>query len=474
MNPPLKSKQQQVAKRSCPARFKQNVTPATPPKPVVADIEKKPEVIPTPPPPALALPAPPPQRASGAARFMLAGSTPTLTYNPLQLPILNAVQQQELIAENYNQRHGGLMDLSHRVRNFLKLPKSHKWVCYEWFYSTIDQVLFKAENDFQMCLRESFPALKTRKLTRIEWTTIRRIMGKPRRCSSAFLTEEQRASDEIPLQLVIGTKVTARLRIPQDGLFEGRIEGVDTSNSTYRISFQRSRVGVHSVRDFEVSSNEPVETVSTSSFVLKIPRRLVGEKLTLSKLLKKKRIKIAELRELNVEAEKMTSYGKPYNQAFKLEYARDMGELNKVIGKYMAGVQAYCVEIPSDSQHSTATAGATNTQASKMINSEQVLERCRQDASMMLFNFNDNKTAPGVKNPKILELIRNAATMMLGIRRIQSLIRVPSSETHSGIFKNTVKANVEGKNLRLYEDRVEMVMNRMIAGLCVKKDSDMM
>ena len=26
-----------------------------------------------------------------------------------------------------------------RLRNLLKLPKAHKWVCYEWFYSTLDQ-----------------------------------------------------------------------------------------------------------------------------------------------------------------------------------------------------------------------------------------------------------------------------------------------------------------------------------------------
>ncbi|ODM90515.1 Protein lin-9 [Orchesella cincta] len=349
MNPPLKSKQQQVAKRSCPARFKQN------------------------------------------------------------LPILNAVQQQELIAENYNQRHGGLMDLSHRVRNFLKLPKSHKWVCYEWFYSTSINVspgvLSRSEDP---------------KTTRIEWTTIRRIMGKPRRCSSAFLTEER-------LELLLKRQKIREIQQRKLSDFnqkELRTRSLSSSSSERRISFQRSGVGVHSVRDFEVSSNEPVETVSTSSFVLKIPRRLVGEKLTvgnfkfqnpallalkpegfpesqfdptamlggfpirlldmivqLSKLLKKKRIKIAELRELNVEAEKMTSYGKPYNQAFKLEYARDMGELNKVIGKYMAGA-------------GTLSSGR------------------KHDVS----NFNDNKTAPGVKNPKILELIRNAATMMLGIR----------------------------------------------------------
>lgn len=133
-----------------------------------------------------------------------------------------------------------------RLRNLLKLPKAHKWVCYEWFYSNIDRCLFSGENDFSICLRESFPALKVRELTRVVWTKIRRMMGKPRRCSQAFFNEERlelekkrkkiralqqrKASDlssfkdlppEVPMQLVIGTKVTARLRKPQDGLFTG-------------------------------------------------------------------------------------------------------------------------------------------------------------------------------------------------------------------------------------------------------------
>lgn len=138
------------------------------------------------------------------------------------------------------------------------------------------RVLFEGENDFQICLKESFPALKARKLTRTEWTKIRRLMGKPRRCSQAFFDEEReelarrRAKirqiqqrkvtdfnykelpDEIPLQLVIGTKVTARLRRPQDGLFTGTIEGVDTSNNTYRITFDRPGLGTHSIPDYEV------------------------------------------------------------------------------------------------------------------------------------------------------------------------------------------------------------------------------
>ena len=120
------------------------------------------------------------------------------------------------------------------LRNLLKLPKAHKWVCFEFFYSDIDKVLFcSGENDFIQCLKESFPNLKTRRLTRVQWCKVRRLMGKPRRCSHAFLAEERQElerkrecirglqhskmvdpdslkilpTEDIPMQLTIGAKV---------------------------------------------------------------------------------------------------------------------------------------------------------------------------------------------------------------------------------------------------------------------------
>ncbi|ESP03345.1 hypothetical protein LOTGIDRAFT_148708, partial [Lottia gigantea] len=133
------------------------------------------------------------------------------------------------------------------------------------------------ENDFCICLRESFPELKTKKLNRIQWNKIRRLMGKPRRCSPAFFLEERAVlaekrdkmrllqqrklnefnnlkdlPDEIPLHLVIGTKVTARLRQPQDGLFTGTIEALDTNDNSYRVIFDRPGLGTHSIPDIEV------------------------------------------------------------------------------------------------------------------------------------------------------------------------------------------------------------------------------
>ena len=52
------------------------------------------------------------------------------------------------------------------------------------------RALFCGENDFSLCLKESFPPLKTRMLTRLQWCKIRRLMGKPRRyitCNSCSI-----------------------------------------------------------------------------------------------------------------------------------------------------------------------------------------------------------------------------------------------------------------------------------------------
>jgi hypothetical protein len=133
-----------------------------------------------------------------------------------------------------------------RLRNLLKLPKAHKFVMYEFFYSNIDRAILLASNDFDICVADTFPKLKTRMMTRIEWNKVRRTFGKPRRCSAKFFEEERielerkrqkirllqsrKTGDasfvcdlppEIPVPFTIGTKVTARLRSPQDGLFTG-------------------------------------------------------------------------------------------------------------------------------------------------------------------------------------------------------------------------------------------------------------
>lgn len=47
-------------------------------------------------------------------------------------------------------------------------------------------------------------------------------------------------------------RFTARLRGVHDGLFTGQIDAVDTTAATYRVTFDRSGLGTHTVPDYEV------------------------------------------------------------------------------------------------------------------------------------------------------------------------------------------------------------------------------
>ncbi|XP_015786112.1 protein lin-9 homolog [Tetranychus urticae] len=305
-----------------------------------------------------------------------------------------------------------------RLRTLLKLPKAHKWVCYECFYGNIDQPLFLGKNDFQICLEETFPHLKTRSLKRAEWSKIRRMMGKPRRCSEAFFAEERNAlnlkrkkirilqsqkvvdieqfrdlPENIPLSLVIGAKVTAILRKPQEGLFMGIIDAVDMTHGMYRITFDRHGIGTHSVPDYEVISNDPPTYIALSSFQSKVRPRLpmfassrflqllgtqVAQALNdrdpllsspvspsqikqephftstntnnyedegtlggfpikflallvrLTKILNIKKRTIFELKAMNTEAEKMRSLQDPITRGFKKQYAHLILTLEKL------------------------------------------------------------------------------------------------------------------------------------------------
>lgn len=89
-----------------------------------------------------------------------------------------------------------LKEILKRLKNLLKLPKARRWVYCEFFYSDIDRELLLSESEFRLCLRDSFPNLKTRNLTRTEWRQIRRLIGKPRRCSQAFFDEERQVLEQ--------------------------------------------------------------------------------------------------------------------------------------------------------------------------------------------------------------------------------------------------------------------------------------
>ncbi|XP_045479418.1 protein lin-9 homolog [Harmonia axyridis] len=418
-----------------------------------------------------------------------------------------------------------------RLRNLLKLPKAHKWVCYEWFYSDIDNCLFSGENDFSICLKESFPELKTRFLTRVEWTKIRRMMGKPRRCSQAFFNEERlelekkrkkiralqqrKATDlagfkdlpsEIPMQLVIGTKVTARLRKPQDGLFTGSIDAVDTSNNTYRITFERQGLGTHSVPDYEVLSNEPPDTLSLSSFQnkfrprngysaspfsggsktptyinlrnrkdpllsgttlekpiiaqndLKIggfPVKLLEKIVLVTKILNIKKTKVKALGVLNAKAEKQQLYDLEISEDFQKEYASvltDLEKLNHDLQINLDEIQSHCHQI------------APEPSVAAMLVPSHLREKCREDA-MELVQRHNSSTDKAMANEQIYDLITDLTALML---QVKSLADSDQNAYELQVLQGTmeqIKRKLSPKSQEVFENHVEIYMKHIQIGL---------
>lgn len=409
-----------------------------------------------------------------------------------------------------------------RLRNLLKLPKAHKWVCYEWFYSNIDKALFGGDNDFTICLKESFPQLKTHMLTRVEWCKMRRMMGKPRRCSQAFFEEERRELErkrakirllqqrkggdptnckdlpnEIPLQLVIGSKVTARLRKPQDGLFTGSIDAVDTSNNTYRITFERPGLGTHSVPDYEVLSNELPDTISLSSFSSQyrtrhsgllpsctvspytpltsdpllsaappkpksivtvtdgtlggFPIRVLEKIVRLNKILNIKRIRINRLRELNTEAERKKSFGEPISEDFQKRYANkviELEHLNTHLREILAQVQQHCQEL------------APQASVAAMLTPSHIRDQSLADARELV-----NKHNTVIKDQKILDLVTDLTSLMLQVKSLSDSERSSYEVEILNTSMEQIKMKLSPINQRVFENCVEVHMRHIQTGL---------
>uniref|UniRef100_A0A8C6GAW8 DIRP domain-containing protein n=1 Tax=Mus spicilegus TaxID=10103 RepID=A0A8C6GAW8_MUSSI len=381
-----------------------------------------------------------------------------------------------------------------RLRNLLKLPKAHKWCIYVWFYSNIDKPLFEGDNDFCVCLKESFPNLKTRKLTRVEWGKIRRLMGKPWRCSSAFFEEERSAlkqkrqkirllqqrkvadvsqfkdlPDEIPLPLVIGTKVTARLRGIHDGLFTGQIDVVDTLNATYRVTFDRTGLGTHTIPDYEVLSNEPHETMPIAAFGQKQrPSRffmtpphgyiiplLSSHQLQMAILYWGKHIK--KLREMNTEAEKLKSYSMPIGIEFQRRYATivlELEQLNKGLNKVLHKVQQYCYELAPDQGLQPADQPT------------DMKRRCEEEAQEFVRQANSASGQPCVENENLTDLISRLTAILLQIKCLAEGGHLNSFEFKSLTDSlNDIKNTIDASNISCFQNNVEIHVAHIQSGL---------
>eukprot|EP00090_Calanus_glacialis_P030185 TRINITY_DN4862_c0_g1_i8.p1 TRINITY_DN4862_c0_g1~~TRINITY_DN4862_c0_g1_i8.p1 ORF type:complete len:607 (-),score=246.35 TRINITY_DN4862_c0_g1_i8:42-1862(-) len=451
--------------------------------------------------------------------------SPVPIKTPKEMKVKPELDEEMSVANRLNAQRLGVT-----LRNLLKLPKAHKWVCFEFFYSNIDKVLFQGENDFSVCLRESFPQLKTRRLARVEWCKVRRLMGKPRRCSEAFFSEERAELDrkrkkmrllqqrkmgdsssykdlpeDIPMQLTIGSRVTARLRLPQDGLFTGCVAAVDTSNSTYRITFDRQGLGTHSIPDYEVLSMDPPDMMPLSSFMSKARHRpmqnistylspppygsafspqLTGDPLLsgstpkgkslrldgtlggypvkflyhivrLNKSLQGKKEKVNNLRDLNSEAEKMKSFGEFITEDFQRKYASTVLEVYKIneeLNKQLKDMSLYTAQFGTE-------AGPT------LSLPEQIKENCQEESYDMVNKYNTQDNAACVQSPKLLSLITSLSALMLQVKRVADGERDAAELQALKESVADIQSTLSGDNLKVFQDCVEVHMQHIQQGL---------
>ncbi|CAH8507223.1 unnamed protein product [Heterobilharzia americana] len=203
--------------------------------------------------------------------------------------------------------------------NMFTTPKFIEWLRHEWLYSSIDREIFLRFNDFQLLLKERFPTLKIRRLTRAQWSTIRRIIGRPRRFSVTFLSEERHTLQEkrkniqyiqhlisksslgpmasehldnllaclpptirIPLRLPVGTKVCVNFCTPIQSLYLGFIQDPCSGDGHYGVWIEEL-----------ILSNDYLEMKSSSCYGLRIvpeedvfplPNQPVSASVTLSEI----------------------------------------------------------------------------------------------------------------------------------------------------------------------------------------------
>lgn len=420
------------------------------------------------------------------------------------------------------------MSLLSKLRNLLRLPKAIRWCYFEWFYSSIDKALFLSDNDFCVCLREHFPSLTAKDLRRVEWRELRRLMGKPRRCSQSFFNEERSALEEkrqkirllqqrkvteltkfkdlpkeIPVPLVIGTKVSARLHKPQSGIFTGQIDAVDSTASTYRVRFDVPELGTHSVLDIDVQSNECEETMPISAFALKERPRLanvptfnsVRRKLSticdpllsnsptrvqlqevldkgdqtvggfpikflalvtrLSKVLSLKREYVDKLKNLNSEAEKLKSYQLPIERDFQRKYAEvvlELERLNTDLNNYLKQVDEYCLNINS------------NQGVHSLDQLEGLQKSCEKQAKLIVENLRIDDDHD-VENGSTVALIANLTALLLQVKMLAE------SDINSFEFKSLVdsvqevKKTIDSTNVSSFQNNVEIHIAHIQSGL---------
>jgi len=399
-----------------------------------------------------------------------------------------------------------------RLRKIFQLPKAKNWIYYEWFYSNIDKPLLY-ESDFMMCVQDFFPSFKIKTMTRTEWCMLRRMMGKPRRCSQNFFDEEIREldrrrrkirllqqrkardellfkdiPDEIPLQLTVGTKVTAMLRNnTEDGLFNGTIEALDVSNNTYRIHFDKPGLGTHSVLDYEVCSNQPPETISKNvllqmcrprvpyhnrsispetkvdllktdqNTIAQYSMKLLESTVKFRKILTAKKQYVQTLRNMNSEAERMVLYNEDITPEFQSRYAKivlDLDNLNLHLTSVMC-VLSEEIKILAPEEAETWPLITDYLQNQSFDEAEQMIEH-NKEVTDSRFMSDDQP---------MLALIKDLLALML---QVKTLTENEPTAYELDALKRTmveIKLKLSQSNQKSFENCVEIHMQQIQSSL---------
>ncbi|XP_050069304.1 protein lin-9 homolog isoform X1 [Anopheles maculipalpis] len=366
--------------------------------------------------------------------------------------------------------------LGRQFRNFIVLSKAHRFCYFEFFYSDIDRNLFGTPSEFEQLVQTHYPQLKTKNLTRAEWRKIRASFGKPRLFSPAFIMEERlelaRKREKIRVlqsnslgdisfteglpssisKLISpGTKVTAKLRTPSDGMYSGTVEGYVSEARSYRITFDRTGLGSCLVPDYEVFSMEKGETIKlnsitkdyrvayqNASFYLASPKAKptnssgdpllgsdIGHKLNTSgrkvffpkdniggypvkylelivrtkKTLSAKQMKLLRLQNITSEAQIYKSYDNPLPEEFRKRYAMlivAIDKLNRDLADQLNQLREYVGSLTHDPDMLA------------MITPSHYREQSREKAAHIFEKNNKGH----VKNEHIANLIKHLTTIM--------------------------------------------------------------
>lgn len=121
--------------------------------------------------------------------------------------------------------NSGYVDICLKFQKVLFNPRAKKWMSYEWSEDDRDDEFWNKIGNFEQWLKEFFPKLKTRQLTRAEWRKIRRYANiRHRRLfSPRYLHEKQQEMHQL----------TSMAKINETQIDISSVRGLAPNTSSY-------------------------------------------------------------------------------------------------------------------------------------------------------------------------------------------------------------------------------------------------